>query len=358
MLFKLLSFLVISSAISAFSFENSELIERDGSSVLKVDLSIEHGANTLAKRDDVPVTLDNEGPLYVANILFGTEESRGKVLVDTGSRDLWVRGASAKGPYDPSKSSTAKDLDKPFAVGYIGGGAQGEWFKDDIHIGESTKVEQYQFGVVNQSQKQDFADGVLGLWINDKNYSNLPYVLKEQGIVGKAGYSILLNDSSASTGSILFGGIDEAKYEGDLVTVAAGDYDVLVVIDGISVAGNSNSTPFTANVDTGWTITSLPDGPYDLVYEQLVRVQNGELDINNTSFELSIGNKTFEIPLSEFAWKDSNGHWNFKVDRNKYDIGNLGLSVLRHLYLVFDLEDKEISFGQVRFTDESKIVPL
>ena len=50
-------------------------------------------------------------------------------------------------------------------------------------------------------------------------YPNVINVLKDQGHINQLAYSLWLNDLDSLTGSILFGGVDTAKYHGDLIAL-------------------------------------------------------------------------------------------------------------------------------------------
>lgn len=351
----LLGLCALVSLVSAYSFANSEFIKRDDVSALKIGFNVEKTDRTLAKREGVPVDIKNWGYNYVAEFEFGSEKKVLSVLIDTGSLDLWIKDTSVGGTFDPTQSTSLTNLSKPFLVGYISSGVTGYWVKDDVVVGD-TKVEQLQFGLADKLGYESGANGILGLWYGDKNYSTLPYALKEQGIVAKAGYSIFMNEKDAPSGTILFGAVDKAKYEGELVTVPI-EGGVLVPIDLISINGQNNSTPFRANADTGWSLTTLLDEQYEVVYAELEKVTTGELDPSG-DFELVIAGKTFKVPLTELIYKTSSGQWEYGVVRSEVEVGNLGNNVLRYIYLVFNLEDRELSFGQARFTDETNVVSL
>jgi hypothetical protein len=50
-------------------------------------------------------------------------------------------------------------------------------------------------------------------------YANLPQAMVNSGLITSNAYSLWLDDLEASTGSILFGGFNTAKYHGQLETV-------------------------------------------------------------------------------------------------------------------------------------------
>jgi hypothetical protein len=50
-------------------------------------------------------------------------------------------------------------------------------------------------------------------------YNNIPAQMVAQGLINSNAYSLFLNDLNASTGNILFGGVDTARYNGPLATL-------------------------------------------------------------------------------------------------------------------------------------------
>ena len=50
-------------------------------------------------------------------------------------------------------------------------------------------------------------------------YPNVINVLKDQGHINQLAYSLWLNDLDSLTGSVLFGGVDTAKYHGELIAL-------------------------------------------------------------------------------------------------------------------------------------------
>ena len=106
-----------------------------------------------------------------------------------------------------------------------GSGAAGDYGTDTLTIGGQT-LTGLQFGIGYESTS---ADGILGIgYAADeaqantahlKSYANLPQALVNAGMVKSNAYSLWLDDYQASTGSIIFGGIDIDKYTGRLYTL-------------------------------------------------------------------------------------------------------------------------------------------
>lgn len=360
----LLSLSVILSQVYALAFPESEVIKANGVSAFKLGFNVDRNSSTetLAKRDGIPVTATNVGSAYTTKILFGSERAEGHVLIDTGSADLWIKTISNGGVYDPSKSSTYRDLGQPFLINYLKGKASGSYAEDTIFIGDdSTEVEKFQFAAATETELLNH-DGLLGLGLQsaehaDIKYWNLPYALKNQGYIDKVGYSLFLDDENSTSGTVLFGAIDKAKFEGELVTLPiVNNYRLLVAVDSISIDGKTDNTSFDAVLDSGTTYTYLHTEQWKLV-DDVFKDLNEPGDPNKF-LEITIATLTFKIPYSELIQQDDDGEWNYGVGVRDGDDAILGDNFLRHAYVVYDIEDKQISLANVKYTDDSEIVPL
>jgi predicted aspartyl protease len=97
--------------------------------------------------------------LYFCNITLGTPGQNLRLVLDTGSSDLWCNAVNStlclssdnpcnvSGPYDPTSSSSYAFVSSDFNISYADGtGAAGDYVTDTIHIGD-TAVKDFQFGV-------------------------------------------------------------------------------------------------------------------------------------------------------------------------------------------------------------------
>lgn len=368
MLLKLSTLVPISilfTQIGAFAFSRGDVIKTKSVSAFKLGFDVEKGtrSGSITKRDETHVTLTNRGDAYTVKVLFGSQKSEGHVLIDTGSSDLWIKTTSSGGVYDPAGSSTHKDLNEPFAIYYVLGNATGNYVEDTIYLGdESTKIDNFQFAAANSSALIEY-QGLLGIGFSGgestkSKYPNLAYALKSLGYIDKVGYSLYLNDINATTGTILFGGVDKAKYEGDLVTVSvASPQSLRVAVNSVSIGGHNYSKSFNGLLDSGTTYTYLPDALVEIIKSEL-----GDLSGPGSPdkfLEFAISNTVIRVPYSDLVDQDEDGEWFLAVGYHHDDsTATLGDNFLRHAYVVYDLEDETISLAGAKYTEATNIVSL
>lgn len=169
------------------------------------------------------------GYTYLVDMDLGTPKQKNTVIFDTGSEELWVnpscnntldetsiQACTGFGHYRPGHSSTSKDLKEEFGIIYGSGSAYGRYWQDDVHIG-GIKLDKPKFGVNNDSI--GMVAGIMGSGFGKGyrlNYSNLIDEMKDQGIIKKRQFSVVLNHWGDAEGEVIFGGIDTKKYSGKL----------------------------------------------------------------------------------------------------------------------------------------------
>lgn len=133
-----------------------------------------------------------------------------------------------------------------------------QWVEDEYTIGGAT-LQNAQFGIMYRST---IAEGILGVsyptletrntFFGLSQYPNLPTLLVQQGYIASRAFSLWTNDDRASSGTLLFGGIDTGKFIGELVTIDliasgfdgfADVVDFTIALEGIT--GNIGGAPVT-----------------------------------------------------------------------------------------------------------------
>jgi hypothetical protein len=222
--------------------------------------------------------------------------------------------------------------------------------------------------------------------------------LVSAGLIERAAFSLWLNDLEASTGSILFGGVDTDKYTGDLVGLpiqidtSAGIYDrYLVTLTSVSIKDDSGTRLLSdanmsvaALLDSGTTSTVLPVDVANAIWGGLGAVVAGTNEqlvpcsLKNTDAALIYGfggpgGPSISVSLSEMinnagitpgaTFENGEAVCELFADSVANDPSGsiiLGDSFLRSAYVVYDLENNEIAIGQTVFNSTSsniKVIP-
>lgn len=185
--------------------------------------------------------------LYSINISIAGQDTT--VMLDTGSFELWVNPDCSKaapyigadvppddvlhspdfcksiGRYDPALSPTAKNLQQGGHLLY-GDNATVDFnsYTDNVRIG-SLEISEQQFGVANASHS--YAVGMMGMGPNvDYGYNSSSKLhnlvldsMASQGLIASRAFSLDLRKYGDKTGSIVFGGLDQKKFQGSLQTL-------------------------------------------------------------------------------------------------------------------------------------------
>ncbi|ODQ79173.1 hypothetical protein BABINDRAFT_162222 [Babjeviella inositovora NRRL Y-12698] len=293
---------------------------------------------------------------------------------------------STYGTFDKSASTSFQSNNTKFAIQYADNTfATGGWGYDKVVIGSLT-VDNLSFAVADLSNS---TMGVLGIGLAGLEttyssattgskpymYENLPMKMKSDGLIEKNIYSLYLNQGIATYGSVLFGGVDHSKYVGNLVTVPivnslakyyANPLKTEITLDSVSYEGNNlMSTSTIALLDSGSTLSYLPSSVVSaavsalgLSYNSRVQAYTGSCSsFNNKSFTFTFSGATITVPASNFLMSLvlSNGQSSntcaFGMIESSQTV--LGDSFLRAAYVVYDLDDYEISLANANFGESA-----
>lgn len=345
----------------------------------------------MRKRDNtLSVALRNEETLYFMNATIGTPAQSFRLHLDTGSSDLWVNVAdssycsdssnecSVSGTYNANDSSTYHYINSDFNITYVdGSGSSGDYVSDTVAFG-GVSLRNQQFGIGYTSSS---AEGILGIGyaINEvavqstdgRTYPNVPQSLLDDGHISTNAYSLWLNDLDASTGSILFGGVNTDKYTGSLQTIPIvkeqGVYaEFIIALTAVGHNGNAGSIAsnqaIPALLDSGSSLMYLPNDIAQSIYDAVGAKYNSQegvafVDCNagnsNETIDFTFSSPTIKVALNELVITAG-------VDRGQeiciLGIGPAGSSTpvlgdtfLRSAYVVYDLTANEISLAQTNF---------
>ncbi|CUM65444.1 uncharacterized protein PRCAT00003083001 [Priceomyces carsonii] len=265
--------------------------------------------------------------------------------------------------------------------------AIGTWGRDDVKIGNAT-VKSLSFAIANETTSNVgvLGIGLPGLEVTYANaasssdmyqYENLPLKLKAQGTINKAAYSLYLGELDATTGTILFGAVDHAKYSGTLTTVpiinryASVSSDPLrleIALDSLAFDDDGSQVTVTSNkystlLDSGSTLSYLPLNLLDKLGEMLggswsSLIGTYIVDCTNDdsySFVFNFSGKKIEVPYSNMLLKSGSTCFLGFIGQSSSSYILLGDNFLRSAYVVFDLEDHQISLAQIKYSSDEDI---
>jgi hypothetical protein len=278
-----------------------------------------------------------------------------------------------------------------FNISYVdGSAASGDYVTDTLTIGGQT-LQNFQFGVGTTSTS---SEGVLGIGYTSNEiqvnrnqqqpYPNLPAAMVDAGFIQTNAYSLWLNDLDAGTGQILFGGVNTAKYTGSLQTVPiiqeyGSYYEFIIALTGIGIGSNitssSGSLPAPVLLDSGSSLMYLPNDLTTEIYDQVRAVYDSNAGLayvdcsfakSDATISFSFSGATISVDYSELVlgvgtssdgqqliFEDGSPACIFGIAPADSSTPVLGDTFLRSAYVVYDLDNNEISLAQTDFNSAS-----
>ena len=361
----------------------------------------------------------------------GTPGQPFSVQLDTGSSDIWIPSADSNvcveeeqvcqllGQYDPSASSSGAEVaPNGFQIQYEDNSAvEGDYINETLSIG-NTVIKDMTMGLATQASRPF---GIMGIGYDadesiaatnpNSIYPNVIAQLKAQGFISTLAYSLWLNDLStysqlqdwsladncldSLTGSILFGGVDTAKYHGNLIVLPVqstnGSYtDFTVALSSVSVLDCSGAVQFSQTnlalpviLDSGTTDAYLPDNVVNPILGGVGVINDREYgpivpcDVANSPATVSFGfggsgGPTISVGIGEFVtpiYNEENIQPTFKDGAGPICSWGLmssgtgpilfGDAFLRSAYVVYDLTNNQIGMAQTNFnTTDTHVVEI
>ncbi|RAK72732.1 pepsin-like aspartic protease [Aspergillus fijiensis CBS 313.89] len=240
--------------------------------------------NDLSRHD---VLVDNfMNAQYFSEIELGTPPQTFKVVLDTGSSNLWVPSSECgsiacylHNKYESSSSSTYKKNGSEFAIRYGSGSLSGFVSQDTLTIGDLTIKEQ-DFAEATQEPGLAFAfgrfDGILGLGYDTISVNKIVppfYNMLKQGLLDEPVFAFYLGDANkeGDSSEATFGGVDKSHYTGELIKIplrrkAYWEVDLDSIALGDDVAELENTGVI---LDTGTSLIALPSSLAEMINAQI-----------------------------------------------------------------------------------------
>ncbi|KAL7751635.1 aspartic proteinase precursor [Sorochytrium milnesiophthora] len=228
---------------------------------------------------------------YFAEIGLGTPPQIFKVVMDTGSSNLWVPSTHCSSiacllhnKFDSKQSSTFRENGTHFAIRYGSGSLEGIISQDVLQVGDLT-IEDQLFGESTKEPGIAFAfgkfDGIMGLGYDTISVNRVVppfYSMIAQKLLDKPLFTFWLGDTAKDSegGELVFGDIDPDHHTGPITyapVVRKGYWEVKIdkVKFGDDDFGIHNAT---AAIDTGTSLIACPTASAEAINTRIGAKKN------------------------------------------------------------------------------------
>ncbi|KAK0649418.1 vacuolar protease A precursor [Cercophora newfieldiana] len=264
-----------------------------------------------------PVPISNfMNAQYFSEITIGTPPQTFKVVLDTGSSNLWVPSSECgsiacylHSKYDSSSSSTYKSNGTSFDIQYGSGSLSGFVSQDTVTIGDIT-VKGQDFAEATSEPGLAFAfgrfDGIMGLGYDTISVNHIVppfYKMIEQKLIDEPVFAFYLADQEGQS-EVVFGGVDSNHYKGKLTTIPLRRKAYWEVdFDAIAYGGDKAELENTGIIlDTGTSLIALPSQLAEMLNAQIgaKKGYNGQYSVDCSKRD-SLKDVTFTLAGYDFA---------------------------------------------------------
>ncbi|CAG8706698.1 8350_t:CDS:1 [Racocetra persica] len=311
---------------------------------------------------------------YYVKIAIGEQEF--KVLLDTGSSNLWVPNKNcttifcqSTNKFDPSKSKTFIQEGNPWSIQYGSGFASGITGIDNIKIGCVTADKQI-FGLADGiiSIYEEF-DGILGLAFDSLNTIDngaptlVSTLIKQKKISPIFSFHFQHASDHDDKGVFVLGGIDKNKFNGTITFsslispkgLPKGFWAIKqddALVNGKPVISSAR----TAIIDTGTTALVIPSSDAAAIHEKIPGSKiNDDKDLyfipcNTTAVvSLRFGGVDFSIPSKDLFLSQNGAQCvSAIIPADLFPVSNVwlvGQTFIKNVYSVFDVGNKKVGFA-------------
>lgn len=323
------------------------------------------------KDHTVPIT-NYLNAQYFSDIKVGTPPQDFKVILDTGSSNLWVPSSKCTSiacylhnKYESSSSSTYKKNGSSFEIQYGSGSMKGFVSQDTLQIGDLT-IKNQDFAEATEEPGLAFAfgkfDGILGMGYDTISVNKIVppfYQMIDQKLIDESVFAFYLSKDGEGS-EVVFGGSDKDHYTGKITNIPIRRKAYWEVdLDAITVDGESASYDDAGIIlDTGTSLIALETDLAEMLNKQIggKKGYSGTYTIECNTRD-SLPDITFTLA----------GH-NFTIDAYDYTIesggscisafmgmnlpanlaGILGDAFLRPWYSIYDLGKNQVGIAKAK----------
>ena len=323
-----------------------------------------------------PVAIENFlNAQYFSEISVGTPPQEFKVVLDTGSSNLWVPSQECgsiacylHSKYDHGDSSTYKKNGTEFQIKYGSGELEGYISQDTVRIGDIT-IEHQDFAEATSEPGLAFAfgrfDGIMGLGYDTISVDHVVppfYNMIDQGLIDEPVFAFYLSDTNdeGAESEVVFGGINKDHYHGDMVKIPLRRKAYWEVdLDAISFGDQTAEIDETGVIlDTGTSLIALPSTLAELLNKEIGAKKsfNGQYTVEcekrdslpDLTFTLTGYNFTISAYdyILEVQGSCISAFMGFDIPEPAGPLAILGDAFLRKWYSVYDLGSHSVGLAK------------
>ncbi|KAG7192117.1 Vacuolar protease A [Scheffersomyces spartinae] len=327
------------------------------------------------KGHDAPLT-NYLNAQYFAEILLGTPGQPFKVILDTGSSNLWVPSKDCSSlacflhsKYDHDKSTTYKANGTEASIQYGSGSMEGYVSNDLLTIGDLI-IPKQDFLEATSEPGLAFAfgkfDGILGLAYDTIAVAkSVPPVYNaiSQGLLDSPQFAFYLGDTSKDEengGLATFGGYDSSLFKGKITWLPVrrkAYWEVL--FNGIGLGDEYAELSNTgAAIDTGTSLITLPSSLAEIINAKIgaQKSWSGQYQVDCASRDnlpeltLTLGGYNFTLSAYDYVLEVGGSCISVftPMDFPKPigDLAIVGDAFLRRYYSIYDLKKDAVGLAK------------
>lgn len=312
---------------------------------------------------------------YFTEIQIGSPAQTFKVILDTGSSNLWVPSQDCGSlacylhqKYDHEASSSYKANGSEFSIQYGSGSMEGYISQDTLAIGDLV-IPNQDFAEATSEPGLAFAfgkfDGILGLAYDTISVNKIVppvYNAIHQGLFDAPQFGFYLGDTDkdeSNGGLATFGGYDESLFTGKLTWLPVRRKAYWEVsFDGIGLGDEYAELALTgAAIDTGTSLITLPSSLAEIINAKIgaTKSWSGQYQVecdtrdNLPDLTLTLGGYNFTLTAYDYTLEVSGScisaftPMDFPAPIG--DLAIIGDAFLRRYYSVYDLKKNAVGLA-------------
>ncbi|KAF2862274.1 Asp-domain-containing protein [Piedraia hortae CBS 480.64] len=313
---------------------------------------------------------------YFSEISIGTPPQDFKVVLDTGSSNLWVPSQDCNSiacylhsKYDHSGSSTYHKNGSDFAIRYGSGSLEGYVSEDTVRIG-NLAIKKQLFAEATSEPGLAFAfgrfDGILGLGYDTISVNGIPppfYNMIHQDLLDEPIFAFYLSDTKTGDDSeAVFGGVNKDHYTGKMTKLPLRRKAYWEVdLDSITFGDETAEVDSTgAILDTGTSLIALPstlaellnreigakksfNGQYTVECEKRDKLPDLTFTLSGYNFSITAYDYILEVQGSCIS-----AFMGFDIPEPAGPLVILGDAFLRKWYSVYDLGNNAVGLAKAK----------